>query len=123
MVLEWTLGLKRLAYSRIDLSLCCSISLHLKGTWETQNHQTFCVSLVLVSVTLIYRAACSLLVKHSTIITSEERASVTGYLMTKGQESVYETCACVIHTILLSYMCINIVSHFTLMFARGTCAS
>ena len=46
------LGLKRLAYSRIDLSL------HLKGTWETQNHQTFCVSLVLVSFTLIYRAAC-----------------------------------------------------------------
>ena len=37
--------------------------------------------------------------------------------------SVYETCACVIHTILLCYMCINIVSHFTLMFARGTCAS
>ena len=72
MVLEWTLDLKRLAYSRIDLSLCCNVS---KGTWETQNHQTFCVSLVLVSFTLIYRAACSLLVKHSTIITSEERAS------------------------------------------------
>ena len=71
MVLEWTLGLKRLAYSRIDLSLCCTVSLHLK----TQNHQTFCVSLVLVSFTLIYGAACSLLVKHSTIITSEERAS------------------------------------------------
>ena len=49
---QWTLGLKTLAYSRIDLSL------HLKGTWETQNHQTFCVSLVLVSFTLIYRAAC-----------------------------------------------------------------
>ena len=29
MVYEWTLGLKRLAYSRIDLSLCCSVSLHL----------------------------------------------------------------------------------------------
>ena len=59
MVLEWILGLKRLAYSRIDClnSLCCSASLHLKGTWETQNHQTFCVSLVLVSFTLIYRAA------------------------------------------------------------------
>ena len=37
----------RPAYSRIDL-LCCSVSLHLKGTWETQNHQAFCVSLVLV---------------------------------------------------------------------------
>ena len=122
MVLEW---------SRIDL-LCCSVSLHLKGTWETQNHQAFCVSLVLVSFTLIYRAACTLLVKHSTIndnlsLTSEEsltdsKLPDTGYLRTKGQESVYETCACVIHTILLSYMCINIVSHFTLMFVRGTCA-
>ena len=69
--------------------------------------------------------------KHSTInlsLTSEEsltdsKLPDTGYLRTKGQESVYETCACVIHTILLSYMCINIVSHFTLMFARGTCAS
>ena len=108
----------RPAYSRIDL-LCCSISLHLKGTWETQNHQAFCVSLVLVSFTLTYRAACPLLVKHSTInlsLTSEEsltdsKLPDTGYLRTKGQESVYETCACVIHTILLSYMCINIVSH------------
>ena len=64
----------------------------------------------------------------SAIITSEEslrdsKLPVTGYLRTKGQESVYETCACVIHTIVLSYMCISIVSHFTLMFARGTCAS
>ena len=102
-----------------------------QGNMETQNHQAFCVSLVLVSFTLIYRAACPLLVKHSTInlsLTSEEsltdsKLPDTGYLRTKGQESVYETCACVIHTILLSYMCINIVSHFTLMFARGTCAS
>ena len=85
------------------------------------------MSHVLVSFTLIYRAACPFLVKHSTInlsLTSEEsltdsKLPVTGYLRTKGQESVYETCACVIHTILLSY----IVSHFTLMFARGTCAS
>ena len=37
--------------SRIDL-LCCSVSIHLKGTWETQNHQTFCMRLVLVSFTL-----------------------------------------------------------------------
>ena len=47
MVLEWTLGLKRLAYSSVSLHLT-----DLKGTWETQNHQTFCVSLVLVSFTL-----------------------------------------------------------------------
>ena len=68
--------------------------------------------LKLLSFTLIYRAACSLLVKHSTIITSykslrDSKLPVTGYLRTKGQESVYETCAYIIHTILLSYMCIN----------------
>ena len=92
-----------LLQDRPDLSLCCSVSLHLKGTWETQNHQTFCVSLVLVSFTLIYRAACPFLVKHSMIITSEEslrdsKLPVTGCLRTKGQESVYETCACVDHS-------------------------
>ena len=47
------------------------------------------------------------LVKHSTIVTSEEslrdsKLPVTGCLRAKGQESVYETCACVIHTILLN---------------------
>ena len=126
MVLEWTLGLKRRAYSRIDLSLCCSVSLHLKGTWETQNHQTFCVSLVLVSFTLIYRAAY---VHVSTIITSEEslRDSKLPLLYWGPQESVYETCACVIHTILQLHVqlatCALVFSHFTVMFARGTCAS
>ena len=122
MVLEWTLLGLKLLQDR-SYSLCCSVSLHLKGTWETQNHQTFCVSLVLVSFTLIYRAVCPFLVKHSTIITSEEslrdsKLPVTGYLRTKGQESVYETCACVIHTILLSYMCISINCQ-SLMFTRG----
>ena len=51
MVLEWMDP--RPAYSRIDL-LCCSISLHLKGTWETQNYQAFCVSLVLVISCIIH---------------------------------------------------------------------
>ena len=46
---------------------------------------------------------------HSYMITRARMRS-EGYLRTKGQESVYETCACVIHTILLSYMCIDIVS-------------
>ena len=85
------------------------------------------MGLVLVSFTLIYRAACPLLVKHSTInlsLTSEEslrdsKLPVTGYLSTKGQESVYETCACVIHTILLSYMCINVCAGFRHL-ARST---
>ena len=77
------------------------------------------------NMNIINTGTLDLLVKHSTInlsLTFEESLTDSGYL-TKGQESVYETCACVIHTILLGYMCINIVSHFTLMFARGTCAS
>ena len=77
MVLEWTLGLKRLAYS--------SVSLHLKRTWETQNHQTFCVNLVLVSITLIYRAACSLLVKHSTMKREPQRFQATSYWVPEDQ--------------------------------------
>ena len=113
MVLEWTLGLPTPGQDRSSLLQRQSTS---QGNMD---HQAFCVSLVLVSFTLIHRAACPLLVKHSTINLSltykesltDSKLPVTGYLRTKGQESVYETCACVIHTILLSYMCINIVSH------------
>ena len=86
---------------------------------------------MLVSFTLIYRAACPFLVKHSTTITSEEslrdsKLPVTGCLRTKGQESVYEIKLVLVSFTLFystSYMCISFVSHFTLMFARGTCAS
>ena len=109
MVLEWALGLPT-CYSRINL-LCCSVSLHLKGTWETQNHQAFCVSLVLVSFTLLNLQSCMSIISatlhdQSFSHISEEsltdsKLPGTGYLRTKGQESVYETCACVIHTILL----------------------
>ena len=83
--------------------------------------QTFCASLVLVSFTLIYRAACPFLVQHSTTITSEEslrdsKLPVTGCLRTKGQESVYETCACVIYTILYTQLAtcalvLSVISH------------
>ena len=37
----WTLGLPT---PGLIFSAAALISLHLKGTWETQNHQTFCVS-------------------------------------------------------------------------------
>ena len=96
--------------SRIDL-LCCSVSLHLKGTWETQNHQTFCMRLVLVS--LIY-----IIDDQSFSLTSEDslRDSKPPVILgTRGPRdshdvSVYETCSCVIHTNLLSYMCIFVVN-------------
>ena len=73
---------------------------------------------------IIYRAACPFLVKHSTIITSEEslrdsKLPVTGCLRTKGQESVYETCACVIHTILLKATVNDIQVSAPSKFPRG----
>ena len=53
------------------------------------------------------------------IITSEEslrdsKLPVTGYLRTKGQESVYETCACVIHTIATCALVLSVISHYCL---------
>ena len=121
MVLEWTL---EPTPGSILVSAAASVYISREhGRLRTTAPDILCESCACIIHT-IYRAA------HSTIITSEERASeipsyqlLAGYLRTKGQESVYETCACVVHTILLSYMCINIVSHITLMFARGTCAS
>ena len=58
MVLEWTLGLKRLSSLLQNQSSLLQRQSTSQGNMETQNHQTFCVSLVLVSFTLIYRAAC-----------------------------------------------------------------
>ena len=52
-------------------------------------------------------------------LTDSNKLPDTGYLRTKGQESVYETCACVIHTILLSYMCINICQSFHINVCAG----
>ena len=68
MVLEWALT--------IDL-LCCSVSLHLKGTWETQNHQTFCMRLVLACIIII-----ETLHDQSFSLTSEDRLQTTGTVMT-----------------------------------------
>ena len=55
-------GASLLYDSRIDL-LCCSVSLHLKETWETQNHQTFCMRLVLVSFTLLIYSCKSIIIE------------------------------------------------------------
>ena len=82
----------------------CSVSLHLKGTWETQNHQKFCMRLVLVSFTINLQQT---LHDHLKSL-SDSKPPV---LVTRGPRdrshdvSVYETCACVIIN-LLSYMCI-----------------
>ena len=38
---KWTASLLQ---DRPSLAVCCSVSLHLKGTWETQNHQKFCMT-------------------------------------------------------------------------------
>ena len=55
-------GASLLYDSRVDL-LCCSVSLHLKGTWETQNHQTFCMRIVLVSFTLLIYNCMSIIIE------------------------------------------------------------
>ena len=104
MVLEWTLGLKRLAYSRIDLSLCCTTSQGKMG--DSEPSDSLCESCACIIHTNL-QSCMSIFSEHSTIITSEEslrdsKLPVTGCPRTKGQESVYETCACVIHTILLN---------------------
>ena len=65
--------------------------------------------------------------KHSTInlsLTSEKsltdsKLPDTGYLRTKGQESVYETCACVIHTTFYSATCALILSVISHQCLRG----
>ena len=105
MVLEWTLGLKRLAYSRMDLSLC-SISLHIKGTCmgDSEPPDILCESCAYIIHTNLQ--SCMSIFSdtlHDHHISEERlrdsKLPVTGYLRTKGQESVYETCACAIHTI------------------------
>ena len=67
MVLEWTLGQDRSSQLQHQSTS--------QGNMGDSEPPGICVSLVLVSFTLIYRAACPLLVKHSTInlsLTSEE---------------------------------------------------
>ena len=92
---------------------------HSKSVDPTQNHQTFCMRLVLVSLIYSYMSIIiETLHDQSFSFTSEDIASKTPnhqLLGTRGPRdshdvSVYETCACVIHTInLLSYMCINAI--------------
>ena len=104
------------------------LSTYIKGTWETQNHQTFCMRLVLVSFTQYnLQLHVHLLLKHSTINLSlkiaQTRTPNHQLLGTQGPRdshdvSVYETCACVIYSATCVHYC-----HFPVMFARGTCAS
>ena len=83
-------GASLLYDSRIDL-LCCSVSLHLKGTWETQNHQTFCMRLVLVSFTQLIYSCMSIILEtlHDQSFSEDSlrdsKPPVTGYRRTKGQ--------------------------------------
>ena len=121
MVLEWSLGLPTPgSIFSAAVSVCISRE---HGRLRTTRHLS-CACIIHTNL----QSCMSIISETLHDLTSEESLTDstlpdTGYLRTKGQESVYETCACVIHIILLSYMCINIVSHFTLMFARGTCAS
>ena len=64
MVLEWTLDLKRLAYSRIDIFSAAAASVYISRE-HAQNHQTFCVSLVLVSFTLSNLQSCMSIISET----------------------------------------------------------
>ena len=123
-------GASLLYDSRIDL-LCCSVSLHLKGTWETQNHQTFCMRLVLVSFTLLIYSCMSIIIEtlHDQYfsLTSEDSLRDSKPRVPEDQGTVM-TSQCmklvlVSFTLIYSATCALLSCHFTLMFARGTCAS
>ena len=117
-MLEWTLGLKRLAYSRIDLSLCCSVSLHLKGTWETQNHQTFCalvtarqaggysicVSRLVLEWTLGLERLAYSWIDLSLCVLQRQSTSQGNMGDSEPPDILCESCACIIHTNLQSCM-------------------
>ena len=68
---------------------------HLNGTWETQNHQTFCM----INLSLLHLNIASETPNHQLLEPRDRSHDV----------SVYETCACVIHTNLISYIIVAIV--------------
>ena len=108
--------LQRSKFTAIFLwqSSCLAIFLWRTPLGDSEPPGILCESCACIIHTNL-QSCMSIISEHSTInlsLTSEEsltdsKLPDTGYLKTKGQESVYETCACVIHTILLSYMCIN----------------
>ena len=110
---EWTPEEASLLQDRPSLAVCCSVSLHLKGTWETQNHQKFCMRLVPVSFTINLQLHMFIIIETLNDHLKSLRDSKPPVLGTRGPRdrshdvSVYETCACVIIN-LLSYMCIGL---------------
>ena len=111
-----------LLQDRPSLAVCCNVSLHLKGTWETQNHQKFCMRLVLVSFTINLQLHVHY--NWNTPRSSEEpqrlQTTSSGYPRTKGQES---WCLSVWNLCLCHYKSTRLHVHLIVLFARGTCAS
>ena len=66
IVLEWTPEEASLLQDRPSLAVCCSVSLHLKGTWETQDHQKFCMRLVWKPTSALFWVSDSNLRQHRT---------------------------------------------------------
>ena len=106
-----------------------SVSLHLKGTWETQNHQTFCMRLVLVSLIYSYMSIIieTLHDQYFSLTPSKTPNHVPedqGTVMTSQCMKIVLVSFTLFHTInLLSTCTLMPLLSFTLMFARGTCAS
>ena len=61
MVLEWTPEEGSLLQDR-PFSAAASVYIS-REAWETQNHQTFCMRLVLLSFTLMYSCMC-IIIEH-----------------------------------------------------------
>ena len=92
MVLEWTLGLKRLAYSRIDLRLFGGSDVPLRCRVTLQQR-------------LIVSAAASLYISSDAAAeTISLCCSVTLHLKGTSEppDILCESCACIIHTNLQS---------------------
>ena len=108
MVLEWTLGLPT-----PGSIFSAAVSVYISR--EHGRLSILCESCACIIHTNL-QSCMSIISGTLHDLASEEsltdsKLPDTGYLRTKGQESVYEICACVIHTILLSYMYINIGPH------------
>ena len=126
IVLEWTPEEASLLQDQPSLLQRPSISQGNIG----DSHQTFCMRLVLVSFTLLICSCMFIIIEtlhdQSFSLTSEDtepqRLQTTSYWVPEDQRTGVITSQCM-KLVLVSFTQLHNYCHFTLMFARGTCAS
>ena len=121
-VLEWTPEEASLLQDRPSLLSAASVYISREHGKHTPDILYETCACILCIIHTISSAACSLQLKHSMINLSLLHLKIASdtpnhqLLGTRGPRdrnhdiSVYETCACVIHNNLLSYI-INVISH------------